>query len=239
MSTLGNKKVMSNNIRQQMDLRGMSVKQLSDSLNLKYTTVIDWVNGKTYPRIDKIELMANFFGINKSDLIENYTGGLVKEIVDIASKLNEPRQSNVLNYANAQLNEQDNHTAISNIGKPLNIVTGRATAAGAPLNGNDQDAAAVHTLIDGARVPSGADELVTVDGDSMEPLLHKGSQVFIHYQPTVENGEIAIVHIKDTGVTCKKVYVDGCNVTLVSLNEAYEDMHFSADEVNVIGKVLL
>ena len=32
---------------------------------------MDWVNAKTYPRIDKIELMANFFGIDKSDLIED------------------------------------------------------------------------------------------------------------------------------------------------------------------------
>ena len=30
----------------------------------------DWVNGKKFPRIDKIELLAQYFGIQKSDLIE-------------------------------------------------------------------------------------------------------------------------------------------------------------------------
>uniref|UniRef100_UPI00403FA8BB S24 family peptidase n=1 Tax=Lentilactobacillus hilgardii TaxID=1588 RepID=UPI00403FA8BB len=81
---------------------------------------------------------------------------------------------------------------------------------------------------------------MTVDGDSMEPLLKKGSQVFIHYQPEVENGEIAIVHIRDIGVTCKKLYVNEDNtVTLRSINEAYDDMSFDCDEVNVIGKVIL
>lgn len=33
-------------------------------------TFSDWVNAKTYPRIDKIEMMANYFGISKSDLVE-------------------------------------------------------------------------------------------------------------------------------------------------------------------------
>jgi len=33
-------------------------------------TFSDWVNAKTYPRIDKIELMANYFGISKADLVE-------------------------------------------------------------------------------------------------------------------------------------------------------------------------
>ncbi len=28
---------------------------------------------KTYPRIDKIELMANYFGISKADLVEEHT----------------------------------------------------------------------------------------------------------------------------------------------------------------------
>ena len=36
-----------------------------------HTTFTDWVNGKTYPRIDKIEMLANYFGIKKSDLIED------------------------------------------------------------------------------------------------------------------------------------------------------------------------
>ena len=30
----------------------------------------EWINGKKYPRIDRIEIMADYFGIQKSDLIE-------------------------------------------------------------------------------------------------------------------------------------------------------------------------
>ena len=45
--------------------------QICDDLGLKYTTFTDWVNGKKYPRIDKIELLANYFKVRKSDLIED------------------------------------------------------------------------------------------------------------------------------------------------------------------------
>mgnify|MGYP000250745067 len=36
-------------------------------------TFSDWVNAKTYPRIDKIELMANYFGVTKADLVEDHS----------------------------------------------------------------------------------------------------------------------------------------------------------------------
>lgn len=71
MSNLGNKETMSKNIRLQMDLHEVSRKELCDAIGVKYTTLTDWINGNTYPRIDKIELMANYFGISKSDLIED------------------------------------------------------------------------------------------------------------------------------------------------------------------------
>ena len=40
-------------------------------LGFKYTTFTDWYNGNIYPRIDKIEMLANYFRIEKSDLIES------------------------------------------------------------------------------------------------------------------------------------------------------------------------
>lgn len=70
MSDLDNKKIMSNNIKKFMERRGIDRNKLVDDLDLKYTTVSDWINGKTYPRIDKIEMLANYFGIEKADLVE-------------------------------------------------------------------------------------------------------------------------------------------------------------------------
>lgn len=72
-NNLGNKKTMANNLKYFMNKNGISRNQLSTSLNIAYTTLADWLNAKTYPRIDKIEMLANYFGIEKSDLVEEHT----------------------------------------------------------------------------------------------------------------------------------------------------------------------
>ena len=69
-NNLGNKKVMSENIKHYMSLRGVERNDICKELNIKYSTFSDWVNANTYPRIDKIELMAKYFGITKADLVE-------------------------------------------------------------------------------------------------------------------------------------------------------------------------
>lgn len=71
MSDLGNKKIFSKNLRRYMDSKGMNTMDLSKTLDVAYSTVADWVKGNSYPRIDKIEMMANYFNIEKSDLIED------------------------------------------------------------------------------------------------------------------------------------------------------------------------
>lgn len=71
MNTEANKQVMAHNIQRYMDQRGISRQQLCDALDIKYTTLRDWLKGITYPRIGKVEAMANYFGCEKSDLIED------------------------------------------------------------------------------------------------------------------------------------------------------------------------
>lgn len=71
MSDLGNKEVFAENLNYYMNLNRVDRNKLCEDLGFKYTTVREWTNGTAYPRIDKIEIMANYFGILKSDLIED------------------------------------------------------------------------------------------------------------------------------------------------------------------------
>lgn len=71
MSDLGNKEVFSRNLKKYMDLHQVTRTDMTKAIRVAYTTFNDWYNGVTYPRIDKIELMASYFGILKSDLIES------------------------------------------------------------------------------------------------------------------------------------------------------------------------
>ena len=71
MSNLGNKDIMSKNLKYYIDKSGKDRKELSEIWGFPYSTVSEWINGRKYPRIDRIEIMADYFGILKSDLIED------------------------------------------------------------------------------------------------------------------------------------------------------------------------
>ena len=73
MSALGNKEIFSKNLRYYIEKSGKDRKELAEIWGFPYSTVTEWVNGKKYPRIDRIEIMATYFGILKSDLIEEKT----------------------------------------------------------------------------------------------------------------------------------------------------------------------
>lgn len=71
-NNLGNKEIMARNIQHYMDLYEKDRRTVCSDLGISYTTFTDWVKGKTYPRIDKIELLANYFGVTKADLVEEH-----------------------------------------------------------------------------------------------------------------------------------------------------------------------
>ena len=71
---IDNRNVFAKNLKYQMGINRKSRRDISNDLGVSYFTVSDWVTGKKYPRMDKVELLANYFGILKSDLIEEPMG---------------------------------------------------------------------------------------------------------------------------------------------------------------------
>ena len=70
MVLLNNKNIFARNLKNYMDANNKTRKEVCEALGFSYYTFSDWVNGKKYPRMDKVEMLANYFGIQKSDLIE-------------------------------------------------------------------------------------------------------------------------------------------------------------------------
>lgn len=70
---MNNKSVFARNLQRQLELHGKTRKEVCSALGFSYYTFTDWVTGKKYPRMDKVEMLANYFGILKSDLIEEKT----------------------------------------------------------------------------------------------------------------------------------------------------------------------
>ena len=73
MSNIGNKETMAKNLKYYIEKSGKDRKELAEIWGFPYSTITEWINGKKYPRIDRIEVMAEYFGILKSDLIEERT----------------------------------------------------------------------------------------------------------------------------------------------------------------------
>ena len=69
-NNLGNREIMAQNIQYYMDLNNKERRDVCRDLGIRYTTLTDWIKGNTYPRIDKIELLAHYFNITKADLVE-------------------------------------------------------------------------------------------------------------------------------------------------------------------------
>ena len=84
MSALGNKAIFSKNLKRYIENSGKDRRELAEIWGFPYSTVTEWINGKKYPRIDRIEIMADYFGIQKSDLIEDKEISEKKEKTDVA-----------------------------------------------------------------------------------------------------------------------------------------------------------
>lgn len=74
---------MAKNIRYYMELHHKTRQEMCDALGVKYTTFTDWINANAYPRIDKIEMMANYFHITKADLVEEPTKKKTKFMIPV------------------------------------------------------------------------------------------------------------------------------------------------------------
>jgi len=89
MSGLGNKAIFAKNLNYYMGLSDKKQTELCALLGFKTTTFSEWMRANSYPRIDKIEILANYFGINKSDLIEDKEQVLIVKSGKLYESINE------------------------------------------------------------------------------------------------------------------------------------------------------
>lgn len=64
------KKIFSSNLKRYMELNGKSQIDLINDLGFNKSAVSTWCNGTRLPRMDKVDALAKYFRINRSDLIE-------------------------------------------------------------------------------------------------------------------------------------------------------------------------
>ena len=103
----GNKEIFASNLRHYMEQAGITRMELSEDLGIPYMTISDWVNGKKYPRIDKIEILANYFGVLKSDLVEKKDKDINTIAAHALRDLSEEEIEAVITLAKRILNDKE------------------------------------------------------------------------------------------------------------------------------------
>ena len=93
MSDEAYKKIFSKNLNYFMELNDRTQTDLINDLGFNKSAVSTWCNGTRLPRMDKVEALAKYFKINRSDLIEEKNAEnrhtlSLKDERDISRKLN-------------------------------------------------------------------------------------------------------------------------------------------------------
>lgn len=204
--------------------KGMTLEEVGNIVGVGKSTVRKWETGMiANMKRDKISKLARALGISSSVLME------WDDKEKVPPKDPEPRDPN---KRPACFDVFVDAYAIPLLGR---------VAAGCPLYDEGNIIGKVYVSPD----LHDADELyaLTVKGDSMIPRIHDGDVLIVKHQDDADSGQLVVVQINGNEGVVKKLqkYRDG--IALVSLNPAYEPMHFSNDEieslpVRVVGKVL-
>ena len=243
-----NKEIFANNLNFYMEKKGVDRNTLCADLNLKYTTVRDWLKGITYPRIGKIELLANYFNINKSDLIENKatttqpSDSLLDAITNTAMQLNTENKKTVLRTSEELLETQmsktdTEETQPNEVSEIIQLYSydyyDHPVSAGTGQYLNDVRVERIELPVD-----IDADFVIPIKGDSMEPDYHDGDLVFIRTSVELNDGVIGVFNYNGDAYI-KQLVIDKDQAYLHSLNPAYKDMPITPEtDFRIIGEVV-
>lgn len=102
------KRIFANNLTYYMKINKIDRYKLCDDLGFNYSTVSGWLQCKKYPRIDKIEMLADYFNIKKSDLIEekNKNNKTISQTIKNENTTVTGTQSNIISPSSC-LNEYE------------------------------------------------------------------------------------------------------------------------------------
>lgn len=71
MATYETKRIFGKNLSRYIDIRGITQLELAEKIGVATSSVSYWCNGEKMPRMDKIEMIADYLGVTKSDLLED------------------------------------------------------------------------------------------------------------------------------------------------------------------------
>ena len=65
-------KIISKNLKRIMYDAGKTQAEVSKDLKISKATISSWMNGTRIPRMDKIDLLCNYFNVSRADIMEEH-----------------------------------------------------------------------------------------------------------------------------------------------------------------------
>ena len=241
--------MIGNKIKELRKSHNLTLEELADILNKEYPDTINfnkgkiskWENNREEPRLSSVKILADFF-----DVPLDYFNGIdldQAEILPVYSKLSRDRQEKVLDYAQAQLEEQESSNIISIFNKSQDdedYITDYVEGLVAAGHGTFQeDNLHMEVRLRANDVPNEYDTIAKVAGDSMEPLIEDNDLLFIRVASQIDVNSIGIFQVNGKNFVKKlKRDYDG-RWYLQSLNNSYEEIHLTEnDDIRTIGEVV-
>nr|WP_314758411.1 helix-turn-helix transcriptional regulator [uncultured Lachnoanaerobaculum sp.] len=85
------RRIFARNLNRFLEINGKNQADIATLLNVSQAAVSNWCKGIKMPRMDKVQALADYFGVNKSDLLEekDRNGLSSSDRKDIAKNLDE------------------------------------------------------------------------------------------------------------------------------------------------------
>ncbi|AOP13613.1 XRE family transcriptional regulator [Bacillus sp. FSL K6-1109] len=77
MNNKSQRQIFAENLKRLIERRKIDQKELARAIGVSDQSVSNWVRGDKYPRIDKVQLIADYFQVNKSDLLEERVSNMI------------------------------------------------------------------------------------------------------------------------------------------------------------------
>lgn len=234
-------------LRGLIELKYGSVRQMALKVNMPASTINSILNrGILKSNVDNIFKICSALGIRPETLADGVDFHKLEteapEILTIYNQLEEPRQEKVLDFANAQLDEQESSKVasifekVSNEDYIIDYVEGLVAAGHGTFQ---EDNLHMEVKLRSEDVPEDYDTIAKVAGDSMEPLIEDNDLLFIRVASQIDVNSIGIFQVNGKNFVKKlKRDYDG-SWYLQSLNSGYEEIYLTEnDDIRTIGEVV-
>lgn len=119
MSSEQIKLTFARNINRMLDERRESQIDVANKLGIKQSTFSSWCTGAKFPRADKLDLLATYFGVEREELIKETAAPRLKlsqdaankleKLIEIVNDMNEDEWDKLMDYAALILSAKQVH----------------------------------------------------------------------------------------------------------------------------------